>query len=55
VDEVRSEGAARELVCPHCKRTFEAELISSARDEPQGFKCPHCRLFVALDRVQGLS
>jgi hypothetical protein len=52
VDEARSEGAGDELVCPHCKRPFEAELITSVRDEPQGFKCPHCRLFVALDRAE---
>jgi transposase-like protein len=51
VDEARTEHAAHELVCPHCKRPFEAEPITGPQAQPQGFKCPHCRLFVALDRA----
>lgn len=40
------------VVCPHCGKEFEAELLSalSARG-PRGFKCPHCRLFVPADRA----
>jgi transposase-like protein len=47
-----TEAAAQtpELVCPHCKKPFQAELL--ARDSRhQGFKCPHCRLFVPVGRV----
>jgi DNA-directed RNA polymerase subunit RPC12/RpoP len=51
VDEVRSEEATREVVCPHCRQTFVADLITGPQDQPRGFKCPHCRLFVALDRA----
>jgi uncharacterized Zn-finger protein len=26
--EVPAEGGAHEVVCPHCKKTFTAELIA---------------------------
>ena len=39
-----------EVVCPHCKKPFTAELIGDA--ERQGFKCPHCRLFVPYERAE---
>ena len=45
--------AMHEIVCPHCGKQFEAELLSGAADRYQGFKCPHCRLFVAADRTDG--
>jgi hypothetical protein len=41
-----SEGA---VSCPHCKKEFAAPLMSGRRN--RGFKCPHCRLFVPLDRA----
>jgi len=37
-----------EVSCPHCKKTFTAALLPGRR--ARGFKCPHCRLFVPLDR-----
>jgi transposase-like protein len=39
-----------EVVCPHCKKAFRGELIGGA--ERQGFKCPHCRLFVPYERAE---
>jgi DNA-directed RNA polymerase subunit RPC12/RpoP len=40
------------VVCPHCKKEFEAHaLVAPDTGEPQGFKCPHCRLFVPLERA----
>jgi DNA-directed RNA polymerase subunit RPC12/RpoP len=44
-------GTSFEVVCPHCGKTFEGELLSGSADRYQGFKCPHCRLFVAYDRA----
>jgi transposase-like protein len=44
-------GSTYEVVCPHCEETFEGELLSGAADRYQGFKCPHCRLFVAYERA----
>jgi tRNA(Ile2) C34 agmatinyltransferase TiaS len=41
-----------EVVCPHCNKSFESELLSGDSDRHQGFKCPHCRLFVALGRAE---
>jgi DNA-directed RNA polymerase subunit RPC12/RpoP len=43
---------AYEVVCPHCKKPFEAPLLSGESERHQGFKCPHCRLFVALGRAE---
>ena len=40
------------VVCPHCGKEFEAELLTSqSAPGPRGFKCPHCRLFVPADRA----
>jgi transposase-like protein len=40
------------VVCPHCDKEFESELLTGEADRHQGFKCPHCRLFVAYSRVE---
>ena len=40
-----------DVVCPHCKKSFRGELIGSD-DSRQGFKCPHCRLFVPFERAE---
>ena len=42
-----------EVVCPHCGKAFESELLSGSSERHQGFKCPHCRLFVAYERADG--
>jgi DNA-directed RNA polymerase subunit RPC12/RpoP len=41
------------LVCPHCGKEFEAELlVGSSAPSSRGFKCPHCRLFVPAERAK---
>jgi hypothetical protein len=40
-----------EVVCPHCKKPFTPESLGPAHKARLGFKCPHCRLFVAPDRA----
>ncbi len=47
--DVIETGSEHEVSCPHCKKTFSATLIPGRR--ARGFKCPHCRLFVPLDRI----
>ena len=42
-----------QVVCPHCGKGFEAELISGSAARYRGFKCPHCKLFVSYERVDG--
>lgn len=44
--------SAYEVVCPHCNKPFEASLLSGDSERHQGFKCPHCRLFVAFGRAE---
>jgi len=46
--DVRS-GNEHEVSCPHCRKTFAAPLLTGPRG--RGFKCPHCRLFVSLERA----
>jgi hypothetical protein len=41
-----------DAVCPHCKKPFAGELIEGDTPATRGFKCPHCRLFAPLDRVE---
>jgi DNA-directed RNA polymerase subunit RPC12/RpoP len=41
-----------EVVCPHCKKPFAAELIDGRAERYRGFKCPHCRLFVPSVRAE---
>ena len=49
-----TEGSAgqTEVVCPHCKKTFVAELIEGSAERYRGFKCPHCKLFVPETRTE---
>jgi DNA-directed RNA polymerase subunit RPC12/RpoP len=41
-----------DVVCPHCNKRFEAQLLSGESDRHRGFKCPHCRLFIAYARAE---
>ena len=43
-------GDEFELRCPHCKKTFSAQLIAGTAERYRGFKCPHCKLFVPAAR-----
>ena len=43
-------GETYEVVCPHCNKEFSAELLQGSPHR-QGFKCPHCRLFVPYERA----
>jgi DNA-directed RNA polymerase subunit RPC12/RpoP len=45
------EEGTREIVCPHCKKTFSASLIAGSAERYRGFKCPHCKLFVPAART----
>ena len=40
-----------DVSCPHCGKAFESALLTGTGVRQQGFKCPHCRLFVAFDRA----
>jgi hypothetical protein len=42
----------QEIHCPHCKKPFEGHLLSGG-SRHQGYKCPHCRLFVPIERADG--
>ncbi|MFL5930568.1 MAG: hypothetical protein ACJ75P_04860 [Gaiellaceae bacterium] len=40
----------RDLICVHCGKPFRADVLGS-HTELAGVKCPHCRLFMPLERV----
>ena len=50
--ELPDTNALYEVVCPHCKKTFESTILSGDSARYQGFKCPHCRLFISYARVE---
>jgi transposase-like protein len=41
-----------DVECPHCHKTFTATKMTGRAERYQGFKCPHCRLFVRYDRAE---
>ena len=47
-----SEELLHEVQCPHCRKSFTAEVISGRAARYRGFKCPHCRLFVPAERAE---
>jgi hypothetical protein len=40
-----------EVSCPHCHKSFTADLMGGAAERYRGFKCPHCKLFVPYERA----
>jgi hypothetical protein len=51
VSRVRQESGF-EVECPHCRKSFAAEPLRGGHAARyRGFKCPHCRLFVPLERA----
>jgi DNA-directed RNA polymerase subunit RPC12/RpoP len=44
-------STSHDVVCPHCKKQFRGELMGDETEQLRGFKCPHCRLFVPLERA----
>jgi hypothetical protein len=44
-------STAHDVVCVHCGKPFHAEVLSP-ETEQAGVKCPHCKLFMPLERVE---
>jgi transposase-like protein len=44
-----TESSDFDVECPHCHKSFSAELIEGSAARYRGFKCPHCRLFVPAE------
>jgi transposase-like protein len=51
VTELPQANVAYEVHCPHCRRTFTAEVMEGSAARHTGFKCPHCKLFVPYERA----
>jgi hypothetical protein len=46
-----SSEAAIEATCPHCHKPFTPNPLARPSARHRGFKCPHCRLFVPVERA----
>ena len=46
-----AEETSFEVECPHCGKTFAAELIAGSAPRYEGFKCRYCKLFVPYKRA----
>jgi transposase-like protein len=51
VAEAPNERNVFDVECPHCHKHFRTKLLEANSPRHAGFKCPHCRLFVAYDRA----
>ena len=40
-----------EVTCPHCHKLFTPTPLPRPSVRHRGYKCPHCRLFVPLERA----
>ena len=52
VSDAPAAAASYDVECPHCHRTFTAEVMTGSAGRYQGFKCPHCKLFVSYERAE---
>ena len=50
MSDLPTDGAY-EVECPHCNKSFEAHVMTGSAGRYQGFKCPHCKLFVSYERA----
>ena len=50
-----AEAETFAVLCPHCKKSFNAELLGAGSARHRGFKCPHCKLFVPAERTDAES
>jgi phage FluMu protein Com len=48
---VPSTPSVQDVTCVHCGKPFRAEILAPDT-ELRGVKCPHCRLFMPLERVE---
>jgi hypothetical protein len=46
------ETTENRIACPHCHKTFSAELLAGGPERHRGYKCPHCKLFVPESRAE---
>ncbi|MBA3348439.1 MAG: hypothetical protein H0T13_07740 [Actinobacteria bacterium] len=46
-----SSGNDLEVTCPHCHKPFTPAALARPSARSRGSKCPHCRLFVPLERI----
>lgn len=49
---ITSDERAGSIVCPHCRKRFDAELDLEQPPRLRGVKCPHCKLFVPERHIQ---
>jgi phage FluMu protein Com len=48
--ETRAIPELQNVICLHCGKPFRAEVLAPKTGQA-GFKCPHCKLFMPVERV----
>jgi DNA-directed RNA polymerase subunit RPC12/RpoP len=51
VNEPQATAETDEATCPHCHKTFVPSPLPRPTARQRGYKCPHCRLFVPVERA----
>jgi hypothetical protein len=46
-----AQAPTEDVICVHCSKTFSPEVLAPDT-EHAGVKCPHCRLFMPLERLE---
>ena len=46
-----AQEGATEVSCPHCRKRFVPAPLARPSARHRGYKCPHCRLFVPIERA----
>ena len=47
----QSTAETLEVTCPHCHKSFVPKALRRPTARHRGYKCPHCRLFVPIERA----
>lgn len=50
-ETLAEQAAPGATLCPHCKKSFDAQIDLDQPLRLQGVKCPGCRLFVPARHV----
>jgi DNA-directed RNA polymerase subunit RPC12/RpoP len=45
-----AEREQQDVICVHCRKPFRSEILAP-NTEQAGFKCPHCQLYMPLERA----
>ena len=48
------DRSVSQVTCLHCRKQFRPKILAP-KSEHAGLKCPHCKLYMPLDRVDSAA